>query len=186
MSETPPHPVAAQDTIVLARELYSEGLPVSRILARTGLSHGTFYLWLDGGPDDGAGPRLPPLPRRRNVLGKRRRPLQGQRVSLVARLWRTAERQVRDIETRLAKNLQEPAERERDARVFAVMVKTLRDLVALDEADDDAKDTARHDDEPEFRNIDELRRELSRRVDILRRGRAADTGPDDGQPEVDV
>ena len=84
---------------------------------------------------------LEPLPRRstgktrgnEKPPGTRRRRLSGDRVALVGRLWRTAEAQVRDIEERLARHQQQPDERERDARTLAVLVKTMRELSALDD-----------------------------------------------------
>jgi hypothetical protein len=122
-------------------------------------------------------------PRRRVIAGKRRRPLKDTRTSLVARLWRTAERQVRDIEARLTAVQQEPAERERDARVLSVLVKTLRELAAFDEAtleSQSEKETAAEDDDAVPRDIDELRRELARRVDRIRERRTADGTPGGG------
>ncbi len=71
-------------------------------------------------------------------MAKRRKPLSGSPVSLIARLWRTAERQVRDIEDRLRLNQQPADERERDARMLAVIVKTVRDLRALRDCDERA------------------------------------------------
>ncbi len=76
------------------------------------------------------------------------------------RLWRTAERQVRDIEDRLRLNLQQPDERERDARVLATMVKTLRELRALQEAEEEPSG---EDEGPS--NLDDFRRELARKID---------------------
>ena len=152
-------PAPTPDTIALARTRYSEGVAIAKILAETGMSFGTLYLWLDGGPDDGAGPRLPPLRRRRSVMGKRRQPLTGGRVSLVNRLWRTAERQVRDIEDRVRLNMQQPDERERDARLLAILVKTLRDLRALQTVEDEPE----NDDQPA--SLDDFRRELARKID---------------------
>src|SRR4029077_2281472 len=124
----------------------------------TGMSLGTLYLWLDGGPENDA--RLPPIQRRRVVMGKRRKPLTG-RVSLVNRLWRPAERQVCDIEDRLRLNQQQPEERERDARVLAIMVKTLRDLRALRAADEEA--SPENDAGPD--TLDDSRRSLARKID---------------------
>lgn len=169
---------ASPETVARARELYASGVPVSRILAETEFSLGTLYLWLDGGPLENGAPRLPQVPRRRQVLVKRRRALKTDRVSLAARLWRTAERQVRDIEQRLAANQQEPAERERDARVLAVLVRTLRDLAAFDSAALPISPASETDDPP--RDLDEFRRELARRMDALVASRAADRVP--GEP----
>ena len=58
----------------------------------------------------------------------------GSRAALVARMWRTAERQVEEIEDRLAAAGIELAERESNARTLAVVAKTLRELAAVDEA----------------------------------------------------
>jgi hypothetical protein len=66
------------------------------------------------------------------VVGKRRKPLKADRVSLTARLWRTAERQARDIEERLARPAAAAPERERDVRMLAMLTRTLRDLSAFD------------------------------------------------------
>lgn len=95
------------------------------------------------------------------------------RRALIARLWRTAARQVRGIERRLAGEPQEPAERERDARVLAVLAMTLRELAAFDAAERDSGRTrqiAADDNDAVPRDIDELRRELARRLDGLRGG----------------
>lgn len=164
-------PVTTPEIIATIRARYSEGATLAQIVAETQVSHGTIYKALDGW-DDGSGPRLPPLPRRRLVLGKRRRPLKGDRVSLVARLWRTAERQVRDIEARLAREQQKPTEREQDARVLAVLVRTLRELTSLDAARAQEKpDGGEANDECDIRDIDEFRRDLARRMDEIARGR---------------
>lgn len=172
-------PFPSHETIALARRLYAEGMTVARILAHTDMSLGTLYRCLDGEIDDDPQSRLPPIPRRRVVVGKRRRPLKGDRVSLVNRLWRTAERQVRDIEQRLAQDCQEPSERERDARVLAVLVKTLRDLAAFDAAAHSSGEKTEAndaDDDPVPRDLDELRRELSRRLERIAADTATGTG----------
>lgn len=177
-----PLPPPSPEAIALARRLYAEGAPVKAILAETGLCTGTLYHWLSGGRRGQDGLQLAPLPRRRIVVGRRTPPLKADRNSLVARLWRTAERQARDIEERLARSEQEPGERERDARVLAVLVKTLRELTALDEAQVETNsqpDAAAADDDAVPRDIDELRRDLARRIDRLRQGRAAGRIPGD-------
>ena len=165
MTETIP-----PETVALARRSYVEGVPVSRILAETGMSLGTFYAVCDGKYDDGSGAPPPALPRRRIVMGRRRKALRASRMSLVKRLWRTAERQVRDIETRLEDHAQDPEGRERDTRMLAVMVKTLRELHAIDGAH--GKGTGKGDAalEPandDTRDINEFRRDLARKIDQL-------------------
>jgi hypothetical protein len=111
------------------------------------------------------------------------------RASLVKQMWRTAEAQVREIEERLRRAGQGPDERERDARVLAVLAKTLRELAALDQANTGAAappaDDA--DDDPMPRDIDEFRRELARRIHAFvdSRGGAGLPGKDHGLPADD-
>jgi hypothetical protein len=108
----------------------------------------------------------PPLPRRRRVLGKKRKPLSGDRVSLAARLWRTAELQARDLEERLARPAGSSPERERNLRMFGAVVRALRDLSAFDPAAGEGGKPAT-DPDPIPENIDEFRRELARRIHAL-------------------
>lgn len=164
-SATPPSP----EQIAQARQMYLDGVKVADIRRTTGMTDGQLYYWLDGGPPDGE-QHLPPLPRRRIVPRRspRRRKLSGDRVALVSRLWRTAEAQVRDIEERLAHHQQQPDDRERDARTLAVLVKTMRELVALDDIRDGGASPAEseHDDGGP-RDLDEFRRELARRMEAI-------------------
>ena len=155
-----PYRPPTREAIERAREMYAQGFTVSRILGACDMSLGTFYAWLDGGPHQNGSPLYPPIPRRRTVVGKRRKPLSdATRVSLAARLWRTAERQARDIEERLARPSQGGAERERDVRMLGVLVRSLRELAAFDRGeeiaeaahDDGAADTARDRAEREKR-----------------------------------
>ncbi len=161
------------EQVARARQMYLDGEPVARIRKVCEMSEGTLYYWFDGGPADGD-LHLEPLPRRSNGIkrARRRRRLSGDRVALVGRLWRTAEAQVRDIEDRLARHQQQPDERERDARTLAVLVKTMRELSALDDQTGGAapQPDSEHDDGP--RDIDEFRRELARRMDAIVAARA--------------
>jgi len=127
-----PYRPPTREQIERARSMYTQGFTVSRILAACGMAYGTLYYWLDGGPREESGPLYPPIARRRQVVGKRRRPLDADRVSLAARLWRTAERQTRDIEERLSRPGRASAERERDIRMLGTLVRTLRDLSGFD------------------------------------------------------
>jgi hypothetical protein len=161
-----------------ARDMYKNGFTVARCLAAGNMSHGTFYYWLDGGPfigpttdqsavgDDDAGARmLPPIPRRRAVLGKRRRPLAASTASLLARLTRTAERAALDIEQRLARPAAATPERERDLRMLASLVQSLRGLAALSPAGDAGAARENEDDLPE--DMDAFRETLARRIHAL-------------------
>ena len=176
---TPSPETISPETIARMRQQYADGVPVARIRAENGVTKGVLYRWLDGGPS--GSDQLPPIARRRVFASL----TIGRNRSLVTRLWRTARRQVHEIEQRLARAGQPPAEREGDARMLAVLVKTLRELAALDKARADAGKSGtqtridHEDDDPIPQDIDELRRELARRVDILRQRRAA-AGPSDG------
>lgn len=80
------------------------------------------------------------------------------REQLVARLWRAAERQVCAIEQRI------DAGDDRSSHELAVLVKTLRELSALDPA---AGRTAGEDDDAGPRDMDEFRNELEREIEAL-------------------
>ncbi len=146
------------------RARYAAGDRIADILADAKIGIGTLYYWIDGGPDDGEGSRLPPIPRRHSAKVRRVRSRPAARLSLVKRLWRTAEWQVRDIEDRLRANQQPPDERERDARLLAVLVKTVRELTALRD-NNEAEDAAA--------NSDDVRRELAQKLDGLIAKRSA-------------
>lgn len=116
--------------------------------------------------------------------GARRRPVSSRR-QVVSRLWRTAERQVSEIETRMTGLGDDPQALERDARTLAVIAKTVRDLVAIDSEAalnpaSRKKKTHRHEEaetrsdaDAAFgpRDIEGFRAELARRLDELHRER---------------
>jgi hypothetical protein len=153
-----------------ARQKYSEGATTRDILAETKLSHWALYYWLAGGPKQKNGERLlPEVPKRRMVV--RRKILKENRIALINRMMKTAERQVYDIELRLAGSKQAPGERERDARTLAVLAKTLQSLTSIDALHEPkagkTKPKPLEDDDDEDRipaSIDALRRELSDRM----------------------
>jgi hypothetical protein len=160
--------------------MYAEGFTVSRILAACDMSLGTLYYWLGGGPREavadgpaggqsaaGSRPLYPPLPRRRVVVGRRRRPLAADRVSLAARLWRTAERQARDIEERLARPSASMPERERDVRMLGMLVRSLRDLTLFEAAGPAGAGAAPGAEEEPDIDIDALRGEFARHINAL-------------------
>jgi hypothetical protein len=135
-----------------------------------------------------------------DAAGKDVRRVPFSRKRVVSRLWRTAERQVTEIETRMAGIGDDPLALERDAKTLAIIAKTVRDLVTIDgEASEQANrnrvkehapahgsKSARTDplfatetDAGEFgpRDIEGFRTELARRLDDLRRERAGDKAP---------
>ena len=152
-------------TIMRIRQQYADGVPVAQICAENGIVDATIYYWVDGGPRDPAR-RLAPIARRR-AYQSRTSPKSEARQKLVERLWRTAERQVREIEERLKSVGQKSSEREHDTRSLAVLVKTLRELAAFDEAHPAAQTQTEPIDDDEPRDMDEFRRELARIMDAI-------------------
>jgi hypothetical protein len=155
------------DIIRRARQDYADGVTTLIICERYRIGKALLYRWLTGGAAVGDATLEPIARRRPGAATVRRRRLTGDRVALVRRMWRAAEAQVRDIEDRLQGHRQQPDDRERDARMLAVLVKTLRELSSLD---DNARAGAptmtappdQDDDIP--RDIEEFRRELARRI----------------------
>jgi hypothetical protein len=78
-----PNPPLTLVRAVRAREMYAEGFTVARILAHCEMSLGTLYACLDGNPFRDQGEPMPPISRRRQVLGKRHRALKTDAASLV-------------------------------------------------------------------------------------------------------
>lgn len=179
-----PNPPLTIERVELARAMYVDGFTASRICAHCLMSLGTLYRCLDGNPFGADGPRWPPIPRRRNVLGKRTRALRADPVSLRNRLIRTAEGQVREIELRLALPDRTGPERERDIRMLGMTVRSLRDLARLDAEEARAEAPYRPQPTPDFalvcdtfpQEFSDLRRKLSERLDAILAEREAETG----------
>jgi hypothetical protein len=92
------------------------------------------------------------------------------RLALTARLWRAAERQAAEVEARIALGPRAAADAERDARVLAVLAKTLRELAAADVApnegeQDDAEETP-EDVESLRAALDDKLRQIRTRRDL--------------------
>jgi hypothetical protein len=168
------------ETIARIRQQYADGVPLAQISVDNKVNKSTVYRWVDGGGSRDPARRLPPVPRRRRPASKDVTAVDvtqddckdgishAARGLLVKRLWRAAEAQVGDIEQRLAAAGQEPPERERDARLLAVLVKTLRELAAFDQAHSAAQSrTEPADDDAGPRDMDEFRRELARKIDAI-------------------
>ena len=176
-----PNPPLTVERVELARAMYVEGFTVARICSQCLMSLGTLYKCLDGVPFGLDGLRFPPIPRRRNILGKRTRALKADPLSLRNRLIRTAEGQVREIELRLSLPDRSGPERERDIRMLGMTVKSLRDLKSLHLEDNIQTQPGAQtqpcascpyaDDIPE--NIDEFRFELARRINAFVASRTA-------------
>ncbi len=173
-------PSARPARAVLARRLYLEGASMAEIRRQTGLSNAGVYYWIDRerGPDGTF--LFNPVPRRtahpvggQPAKARAEKPsCKPDRRGLLKRLWRAAERQIDEIEGRLARAA-DPSdtprpEPEKDARALAVLARTLRELTAL-EAEARKRRKAK-DQDGTVRDLDTFRRELSRRLDRLREG----------------
>jgi hypothetical protein len=157
------------DTVAYARRRYRENAVVDDILGETGLSLGMFYRCVDGLYDDGSGLPAQPLPRRHPHRG-RRPALNRVRATMADRLWRTGESYVKALEERLARTDLSEGAREGDARVFAIMVRAMRELMETGASAAPPQPQAQpkaEDDDPVPDDIDEFRRRLSEKIDRL-------------------
>ena len=176
-------PRTSPETAERARALYAQGKPIKLISQETGLSTRQISYWLDreAGRDRQPGkPAATPTARRRRA-DLARPPGAESRRRLMSRLWKAAERQIGEIETRLgtaalsaeAADGAEPAKRdaEREARALAVLARVLRELTALEAvaARPRAEAPAKNAVPPEpARDADTFRRELARRLAQMR------------------
>lgn len=182
---TDPLPLPSAEQVARARALYAAGRTITDIMAETGFTYAQVYLWIDReiGPDGTVHER--PMARRMPGTMRSRNPGPKRRRALANRIWRAAEAQVGEIETRLALIGAAPAEAERDARALAVLARVVRELAALDAAtkkaeaakddtpaNDPERDEARDEDARAPTDLDTFRRELARRLDALRAERA--------------
>ena len=152
-----------------ARQMYADGVDTRTIMAETKLSTWALYNWIDGRASRTGEQVLPPLPKRKIVRNLRITP--GDRRSLVERMMRSAEWQVAEIELRVGSPRHD---REKDARMLAVLARAMRELTAVDalnrqlERSAESKDDTQHapvvDDDPPPDDIDEFRNELARRI----------------------
>ncbi len=87
------------------------------------------------------------------------------RLALTARLWRAAERQAAEVEARIALGPRAAADAERDARVLAVLAKTLRELTAADSVTDEGEQA---DGEETPEDVESLRAALDAKLRQIR------------------
>ncbi|MFH1555029.1 MAG: helix-turn-helix domain-containing protein [Pseudomonadota bacterium] len=179
----------------LARALYEAGTPIRQIAAETGLSSASVYFWADRIVDqDGT---VHHAPAQRRYGGRTTQPpSRTRRRALLARLWHAAERQMDEIDTRVAAldapgspdarpggrdcGARETSARdsEKDAKALAVLARVVRELGALDGESAAGKSpatgkggaAAQSEEGLRGRNLDTFRRELARRLDRLREG----------------
>ncbi len=145
----------SDETVAAVRRLYEEGvLSEAEIELRTGMPRGTFRARAER-----EGWVRPHAPTRAAAIRA------ADRVSLVARLFRSFERQIADLEKRFA--AADGESDEKDARMLAVLAKTFETLNGLKAEEDRKKDVAV--------DLDTLRAELAKRLERLDPG-----GPEPG------
>ncbi len=102
---------------------------------------------------------------------KTRRPGITRRRRIVSRLWQTAEKQVDEVENRLAALREDPQALEREAKTLAIIARTVRDLVAIDDEAGASRAAEKRNDNAHLtpaRALAEFRRELAERLEQLR------------------
>jgi hypothetical protein len=167
-----------------ARQMYADGVPVAAILAETKLTLHGFYNWINGRASAKAQPVLLPMPKRRLVRHLRINP--GDRRSLIERMMRSAERQVAEIELRVGSPRHD---REKDARMLAVLARAIRELTAVDslnhELEREAGKNRAANDDPVPEDMDEFRNELARRLEAVIAARAPERSAGTAESEMD-
>ena len=118
----------------------------------------------------------------------KRKPAPRSRKAVISKLWKAAQTQLEAHEAHLAELPAGTAASEVDAKTLATLARTVRELVALDSAA--AGEGGKSEDEPSpaegLRRVDELRRELARRMERLIADHAGEAvpqaaaGPDTG------
>jgi hypothetical protein len=99
----------------------------------------------------------------------RRKPAPRGRKAVIGKLWKAAQTQLEAHEAHLAELPAGTAASEADAKALATLARTVRELVALDSAA--AGEGGKPEDEPSpaegLRRVEELRKELARRMERL-------------------
>lgn len=109
----------------------------------------------------------------------KRKPAPRGRKAVISKLWKAAQTQLEAHEAHLAELPAGTAASEVDAKTLATLARTVRELVALDSAA--AGEGGKSEDEPSpaegLRRVDELRRELARRMERLIADHAGEAVP---------
>ena len=126
------------ETAMRVRQMYADGVTIANILLETKMTLDRVYYWVDGGNG-----RVPALPRRRLVghgFGAR-----SKRATIIARMLRVLERQLRDVERRIAaedldgapepgRDKQAAPQSDRNNRDVALLARSMREVIALEDA----------------------------------------------------
>ncbi|MGX1741076.1 hypothetical protein ACWIEX_05905 [Bosea sp. NPDC055353] len=125
---------------------------------------------------DGATPQPPSEPKSK--------PRSVSRKAVVGQLWRAAKRQIDTHEEHLADLPKGTTASEGDAKALAVLARTVRELVAIEEPPATRKD--KYTDEPsaadDLRHVAQLRQDLARRLEALA---AHDAGENSQEADAD-
>lgn len=109
----------------------------------------------------------------------KRKPAPRGRKAVIGKLWKAAQTQLEAHEAHLAELPAGTAASEVDAKTLATLARTVRELVALDSAA--AGEGGKSEDEPSpaegLRRVEELRRELARRMERLIADHAGEAVP---------
>ena len=120
----------------------------------------------------------------RRIRSAVRKDKPADRVALLARLWKAAERQVDEVEAMLAQLAGDAPAREREAKVMALLVRVVAGLAAIDgktrqssaghgdhggDGDEGGRLDGREADDAALRNLDAFRAELAERLARLHR-----------------
>ncbi len=102
------------------------------------------------------------------------------RRQIITELWRAAKMQLASHEAHLAGLPAGTAASEADAKTLATLARTVRELIALDTAAGGEGGKSEDDPSPAegLRRVDELRRELARRMERLIAENAGDAVPE--------
>ena len=146
-----------------AQKLYeTDGASMTVIAAHIGVTRATIARWARLGQWQRKAPREP----KEESIDRR---------ALVTRAWRNAERQLRLVEKRVRAHAPDDAPLDESARLIATLVKTLRELTALDRTlaeDDTLHERANSSEGGDIpRDLDALYQELAARMDRLRQER---------------
>ncbi len=103
------------------------------------------------------------------------------RKAVVGQLWRAAKRQIDTHEEHLADLPKGTTASEADAKALAVLARTVRELVAIEEPTATRKD--KRTDDPsaadDLRHVAQLRQDLARRLEALARREMGEGDPGD-------
>jgi hypothetical protein len=120
----------------------------------------------------------------RPAAGPKRKQKPLSRKAVVSQLWRAAKRQIDTHEEHLADLPKGTTASEADAKALAVLARTVRELVTIDEPPGTRKDKRTDDPSPadDLRHVAQLRQDLARRLEALA---AQDAGENSQEADAD-